>query len=345
MAARGLAARLGRPGAWRSPSRPAWGDAAAWQRRRAIGAAGCARATAAAAAAGATRPAGRGACGGGAAAAARDGGGPPAAAAGAAGALIVARESGMRRLAAALAADLRPGDAFLLYGAVGAGKSTFRCARRQRRGGGRGRQAFPGMQLAPAASQPSPSQTPAALSTPAPPEPPLALPRSRAFIRAAADDPGLTVPSPTFLLQQIYDDHEGARRAGQGQGRAHAAAPRGRLRASPDSRHRRPLLAWPGCPSLCCRRPRRRHITPSPKGPPIHHFDLYRLEAPGSDLGRLDMGASFSAAVSLVEWPERLPAALVPRERLELAIEIMSEVGGRGAVAGAGAAVLPPPRL
>jgi hypothetical protein len=61
-------------------------------------------------------------------------------------------------------------------------------------------------------------------------------------------------------------------------------------------------------------------------GPPIHHFDLYRLEAPSADLGRLDMAASFAGAVALVEWPERLPAALVPAERLEVAIDILSEV-------------------
>lgn len=32
---------------------------------------------------------------------------------------------------------------------------------------------------------------------------------SRAFIRAAADDDELPVPSPTFLLQHIYTDHKG----------------------------------------------------------------------------------------------------------------------------------------
>ncbi len=35
--------------------------------------------------------------------------------------------------------------------------------------------------------------------------------RSRAYIRAAVGDPDLTVPSPTFLLQQIYDECEGAK--------------------------------------------------------------------------------------------------------------------------------------
>ena len=33
---------------------------------------------------------------------------------------------------------------------------------------------------------------------------------SRAFVRAVARDPTMEVPSPTFLLQQVYDDHCGA---------------------------------------------------------------------------------------------------------------------------------------
>ena len=35
--------------------------------------------------------------------------------------------------------------------------------------------------------------------------------RSRAFVRAAADHETLPVPSQTFLLQNIYDELEGAR--------------------------------------------------------------------------------------------------------------------------------------
>lgn len=40
-------------------------------------------------------------------------------------------------------------------------------------------------------------------------------------------------------------------------------------------------------------------------GPAIHHYDLYRLTEP-HDLLRLDLPSSFTQAVSLVEWPERL---------------------------------------
>ena len=57
-------------------------------------------------------------------------------------------------LASLLSRGRRPGDVYLLYGDVGAGKSAF----------------------------------------------------ARSFIRAAALDDELPVPSPTFLLHNVYDD-------------------------------------------------------------------------------------------------------------------------------------------
>ena len=55
-------------------------------------------------------------------------------------------------------------------------------------------------------------------------------------------------------------------------------------------------------------------------------MDLYRLgeggsggkEAAASSLGRLQLDEAFTGAVSLVEWPERLPEAMVPKRRVEL---------------------------
>lgn len=89
---------------------------------------------------------------------------------------------------------------------------------------------------------------------------------SRSFIRAAALDPELPVPSPTFLLLNTYEDH-GA--------------------------------------------------------PPIHHFDLYRLEE-SHDLVRLDLHTSFQSAVSLIEWPERLKNSPVhPKDPVSLRLSLM----------------------
>lgn len=86
---------------------------------------------------------------------------------------------------------------------------------------------------------------------------------SRGFIRSAAEDDELPVPSPTYLLQQVYDDHS---------------------------------------------------------GPPIHHFDLYRL-GHASGLGRLDLPNSFRHAVSLLEWADKLQE--LPSARLEVHISLL----------------------
>lgn len=119
--------------------------------------------------------------------------------------LLAPTELHLQQLAAQLAQTRNAGDCYCLHGSVGAGKSVFRCggwhccgmhaACAQRRWG----------QVA-AVRHPS-CRAAAAIAA-----------RSRAFIRAAADDPQLPVPSPTYLLQLIYSDHEGLQR--------HVLAPR-----------------------------------------------------------------------------------------------------------------------
>lgn len=107
---------------------------------------------------------------------------------------------------------------------------------------------------------------------------------SRAFIRSALMDETLPVPSPTFLLQNVYEG-----------------------------------WAEPGEDPV----------------PPIHHFDLYRLA--GVHAGaweRLDLRSSFREAVSLVEWPERVPAELAPAEHLDVTIQVQQ---GSGEPSGTGA--------
>jgi ATPase, YjeE family len=47
---------------------------------------------------------------------------------------------------------------------------------------------------------------------------------------------------------------------------------------------------------------------------PIHHFDLYRLEAP-EEAYELDIEDAFASAISLIEWPDRL-GALLPADSL-----------------------------
>ena len=93
----------------------------------------------------------------------------------------------MQSLAACLATRLQPGDVYLLQGSVGAGKTAFR-------------HALTGVRLLPGSA--------AAVALLACAE--RASVCSRAFIRAVMEDPDFPVPSPTFTLQTIYDEHEGA---------------------------------------------------------------------------------------------------------------------------------------
>ncbi len=48
----------------------------------------------------------------------------------------------------------------------------------------------------------------------------------------------------------------------------------------------------------------------------IWHFDLYRLSAP-EDAYELGIEDAFAAAISLIEWPEKL-GAMMPADRLEV---------------------------
>ena len=72
--------------------------------------------------------------------------------------------------------------------------------------------------------------------------------------------------------------------------------------------------------------------TPSPDtwppaaGPPIHHFDLYRLTTP-HDLLRLDLQSSLAHAVSLIEWAERLGEGAAPAEALAVQLAVVQAVG------------------
>jgi len=53
-------------------------------------------------------------------------------------------------------------------------------------------------------------------------------------------------------------------------------------------------------------------------GPPVWHFDLFRLAAP-DEAWELGIEDAFSDGISLIEWPERL-GALLPQEHLALAL-------------------------
>jgi tRNA threonylcarbamoyl adenosine modification protein YjeE len=102
---------------------------------------------------------------------------------------------------------------------------------------------------------------------------------ARAFVRAVCRDARMEVPSPTFLLQQVYDAYD---------------------------------------PTL---------------GPPVHHFDLYRLET-AAEMAKLGLEDSFARAASVVEWAERLEGTpMEPTSRLDVfvAVAAAEEEDGKSA--------------
>lgn len=60
--------------------------------------------------------------------------------------------------------------------------------------------------------------------------------------------------------------------------------------------------------------------------PPLHHYDLYRLQPTASAMARLNLGATLGGAVTLVEWAERLAeAGLLPEERLDVLLMVLAQ--------------------
>jgi hypothetical protein len=112
------------------------------------------------------------------------------------------------------------------------------------------------------------------------------------------EDPYLAVPSPTYLLENVYclDEEEGEEEQRSGASGQH---PSSSSTTPPSSSNR-------GC-------------TPS-----IHHFDLYRL-ASERELARLDLARSMSRGVCLFEWAERL-GGVRPPEFLAVHISILAEL-------------------
>lgn len=64
-------------------------------------------------------------------------------------------------------------------------------------------------------------------------------------------------------------------------------------------------------------------------GVPVWHFDLYRLAAP-EDAYELGIEEAFAAAISLVEWPERM-GPLLPAARLDLEFHVAPGTAARTA--------------
>ena len=66
----------------------------------------------------------------------------------------------------------------------------------------------------------------------------------------------------------------------------------------------------------------------------VWHFDLYRLGAP-EEAYELGIEDAFADGVSLIEWPERM-AALLPADRLDIALSITGQTRRRARLTGHG---------
>ena len=64
----------------------------------------------------------------------------------------------------------------------------------------------------------------------------------------------------------------------------------------------------------------------------VYHFDLYRLDA-AQEAYELGIEEAFDEGITLIEWPDRL-GALLPEDRLDLTLEILSDSARRGRLEG-----------
>ena len=67
-------------------------------------------------------------------------------------------------------------------------------------------------------------------------------------------------------------------------------------------------------------------------GPPVWHFDLYRLEDP-DEIFELGWEEARASAILLAEWPERI-GPLLPQRRIDIQIENEGESARRITVSG-----------
>eukprot|EP00163_Fabomonas_tropica_P024337 TRINITY_DN42025_c0_g1_i1.p1 TRINITY_DN42025_c0_g1~~TRINITY_DN42025_c0_g1_i1.p1 ORF type:complete len:316 (-),score=51.58 TRINITY_DN42025_c0_g1_i1:208-1155(-) len=127
---------------------------------------------------------------------------------------------------------------------------------------------------------------------------------ARAFIKNRfwfVDD--MTVPSPTYTLQQIYDPRVLANEA------LNDRNDYANTRATADPLYRQltgdlPSSASPAAlPYL------------GQAEPVVNHVDLYRLTNDG-DIHALDLDELFHHSISLIEWPDRLPR--LPEDRIDV---------------------------
>ncbi|GFR51699.1 hypothetical protein Agub_g14143 [Astrephomene gubernaculifera] len=166
---------------------------------------------------------------------------------------------------------------------------------------------------------------------------------SRGFVRAFVRDPLLEVPSPTFLLCLTYQD-DTAYEKESGCGTCNTSRSTGSASHTDEQTHAAALQqATDETTAPLAAAPAAAAALQPPSAPPpaaaaaaaaragsVHHMDPYRLGAKNDKMaGLIDFEAAFRRDVCLIEWPDRMPAAVMALAREGLAVE----VSGMGAQA------------
>ena len=168
---------------------------------------------------------------------------------------------------------------------------------------------------------------------------------ARGLVRAFTRDPGMFVPSPTFLLCLTYEEDNAHRSAAggtnscdeepggrllsgelRGQPAAAAAGASGASGAGDDSRATTRELVVAAA-AVDCQQQQQQHTGGTYEQPAsingigrcaalrVHHMDPYRLGAPDRMAGLLDFESAFQNDISIIEWPSKMPASVMALPR------------------------------
>jgi tRNA A37 threonylcarbamoyladenosine biosynthesis protein TsaE len=57
----------------------------------------------------------------------------------------------------------------------------------------------------------------------------------------------------------------------------------------------------------------------------VAHYDLYRLNSE-QQVRDLDLKRSFEDHITIIEWPDRIPASIMPKRWIEVGFELDNDI-------------------
>lgn len=155
---------------------------------------------------------------------------------------------------------------------------------------------------------------------------------ARGLVRAFCGDPDLFVPSPTFLLNLSYQEdtaHEPASSSGGGSGDAgQQQQQQGDGQQGNAEQQQQANGQQQGEQQDGQRQQQQGGVSGRARGRCVHHMDPYRLGNADKMAGLIDFTSAFQQDICLIEWPSKMPPAVMdlPRRRT-----IQVTVAGSGA--------------